>query len=302
MDFLMINSLNSYIKNMGLNQKWQMKKKTNNFANDDKLNELQRKNEQFKKSYMEQKENENKDETLNSIRNKVNSGVKLTPDEMKYLQVKDPDMYQKLKNLENEKKQYERELKQCKTKEEVEKLKFSKVSASLSAINAVKDNPNIPESFKLGVAMQEQKRLNELDKITAKFVKSGEYDKLPTEAEKTKAERDIREAQEAETREILKTEAKPETAGKAENEFKAEASEDTNAEEKIAAETNSTDIKLENDSDDTPKAAEADKEMTRTDAELTPEAQKVKRSKAKRAYTKSVSNTPKETPSIVLKG
>lgn len=302
MDFLMINSLNSYIKNMGLNQKWQMKKKTNNFANDDKLNELQRKNEQFKKSYMEQKENENKDETLNSIRNKVNAGVKLTPDEMKYLQVKDPDMYQKLKNLENEKKQYERELKQCKTKEEVEKLKFSKVSASLSAINAVKDNPNIPESFKLGVAMQEQKRLNELDKITAKFVKSGEYDRLPTEAEKTKAEQDIKEAQEAETREILKTETKPETVENAENEVKAEASEDTNAEEKAAAETKSTDIKFENDSDATQKSSETDKKMTRTDAELTPEAQKVKRSKAKRAYTKSVSNTPEETPSIVLKG
>lgn len=289
---------------MGLNQKWQMKKKTNNFANDDKLNELQRKNEQFKKSYMEQKEKEkeNKDEALSSIHNKINAGVKLTPDEMKYLQVKDPDMYQKLKNLENEKKQYERELKQCKTKEEVEKLKFSKVSASLSAINAVKDNPNIPESFKLGVAVQEQKRLNELDKITAKFVKSGEYDKLPTEAEKSKAEQDIKEAQEAETQEILK----PETVEKTESEVKTEVSEDTNAEEKTAAETKNTDINPENHNIDTkavkPEAAKPDKEMTRIDAELTPEAQKVKRSKAKKAYIKSVSDTPSEIPIVVLKG
>lgn len=263
MNFLMINSINSYIKSIDLKSRWKQKKEKSDFSTDYTLNETQRKNEEFKKSYMEQKKNEDKDETLSSIYNKINMGSKLTPDEMKYLQTKNPTMYQKLKNIELEKKKYEDELKRCRTKEDVQKLKFSKISASMSAIKAVKDNPNIPESKKLEVASQEQRRLNELSKIEAKFVKSGEYAKLPSEAEKKKAENDIKKAEENQ---------RDNSVRKPDNNSKAEVRKDPETED-------------ENKSDTEVKAETVNSETKTVDeAEQTPEAKKVKRAKARKAY------------------
>ncbi len=270
MNFLMINSVNSYVKGIDMKNRWQQKKEKADFSEDYTLNERQRKNEMFKKSYMEQRENDNEDKTLSAINNKIAVGSKLTPDEMKYLQVKNPTLYQKLKDLEKEKKQYEEDLKKCKTKEDVDKLKMSKISSSLSAINSVKNNPNIPESKKLEIAAQEQRRLNELGEIEAKFIKSGEYAKLPTEEEKAKAEKDMREAEEN-LREVSPdktTEEKTVSKSETESEDKKDIPENQNAEE-IATGTDKTDY---------------EEKLTVTEAELTPEAKKVKRARAKAAY------------------
>lgn len=270
MNFLMINSVNSYVKGIDMKNRWQQKKEKADFSEDYTLNERQRKNEMFKKSYMEQRENDNEDKTLSAINNKIAVGSKLTPDEMKYLQVKNPTLYQKLKDIEKEKKQYEEDLKKCKTKEDVDKLKMSKISSSLSAINSVKNNPNIPESKKLEIASQEQRRLNELGEIEAKFIKSGEYAKLPTEEEKAKAEKDMREAEEN-LREVSPdktTEEKTVSKSETESEDKKDIPENQNAEE-IATGTDKTDH---------------EEKLTVTEAELTPEAKKVKRARAKAAY------------------
>lgn len=290
MDLLMIGSVNRYVKSMKLQSKWKMKKDTNDFSKCS-LNELQRKNERFKKSYLDKKDDEGDKKTLQTIYNKIYAGAKLTPDEMKYLQVKNPDMYKKLKDLEQEKKQYERDLKACKTKEDVERLKFSKVASSLSAISAVKNDPNIPKSVKLAVTVQEQRRMDELGKIAAKFVKSGEYSKLPTQAEKAKAEKDIADAEKAEREEVISNDDKnTKYAEKSESEKLPENS----AEKLESAETESK------KSEETP--ATDKKEMTRVEAENTNEAKKVKRSKAKTAYIKSALNFPEEPSNVVLKG
>lgn len=268
MDFLMINSVNSYVKGLDMKGRWRQKKEKADFSEDYTLNERQRKNEMFKKSYMEQRENDDSDKTLSAINNKIAVGSKLTPDEMKYLQVKNPTLYQKLKDIEKEKKQYEEDLKKCRTKEDVDKLKMSKISSSLSAINSVKNNPNIPESKKLEIAAQEQRRLNELEEIEAKFIKSGEYAKLPTEEEKAKAEKDMREAEEN-LREVSadsKDEIKTETESR--YEYKKDIPENPD-EEAVTADATKTDH---------------EEKLTVTEAELTPEAKKVKRARAKAAY------------------
>ncbi len=268
MDFLLIGSMNSYIKNLGMKHKWSQRKKNNDFTPDESLTEKQRLNEQFKASYMAQQENDKTDEAMASIRNKINSGAKLTPEEMNYLRAKDPTTYQKLKNIENEKKSYERELKQCKTKEEVQKLKVSKVNASLTAINAVKDNPNIPESKKLEVAIQEQRRLNELDKVLTKFVKSSEYKNMPTETELKKVQNDIKKAEEAEQQKDDKT---------------------TDITENTKPENNNVGYEEQKNSENT-KNIESDTVSDRVpdkiQAENSPESMKVKRTKAKIAYKK----------------
>lgn len=277
MDFSKIGSLSGYMKNMKLQTKWKHKKETNDFQSQSKKSELQRKNEMFKASYMEQREQNQNDNTLSNINNKIAAGADLTPDEMRYLKSKNPIMYQKLMAAEAEEKNYEKELKKCKTKEEVEKLKMNKVSSAMSAINSVKSNPNIPEGTKLAVAQGEMKRLQNLEKIADKFEKSGDYAKLPTEAEKRKAEADIAEAKRAEAE-------KP-------YEDKEIITADNNAETDTAEKTEFTDDDKQIKPNEAIKETKAEAgnvasedKMTTIEAELTPEAQKLKRSKAKSAY------------------
>lgn len=287
MDFSKIGSLSGYVKNMKLKTKWNHKKETGDFQSQSKKSELQRKNEAFKASYLKQREENKSDETLNKINNKIASGAELTSNEMKYLQNKNPILYQKLIANEAEKKNYEKELKKCKTKDEVEKLKMSKVSKSMSAISSVKSNPNIPEATKLAVAQGEMKRLQELEKVAHKFEKSGEYAKLPTDAEKRKAESDLAEAKRNEAKKLYE-DIKNKDADKTE---KSESEEKIENAEKVGIEENKTEAvseknaayekaQIKTDSD----VKTIDDEMTKVEAELTPEAQKLKRSRAKAAY------------------
>ena len=197
MKFWAIGNLNSYVNNIKLRQKWKQKKVSGDFTSDESKTEKQRLNEQFKKSYTEQREENNNDETLSVIYTKINSGSKLTDEEMRYLQSKNPMAYQKVKNREAEKINYERELKRCKTKDEVKRLKMSKINGALMTINSVKSNPNIPDGKKLEVITEVNVKINAINKITSKFIKSGEYSVLPTDADKNKAELDMKKAEQA---------------------------------------------------------------------------------------------------------
>ncbi len=274
MDFSKISSLSGYMKNMKLQTKWNRKKETNDFESQSKKSELQRKNEMFKASYLEQREENKVDEALQTINNKIAAGTDLTPNEMQYLKSKNPIMYQKLMAAEAEKKNYEKELKDCKTKEEVEKLKMSKVSSAMSAINSVKSNPNIPEGTRLSIAQGEMKRLQDLEKIADKFEKSGDYAKLPTDAEKRKAETEIADAE--------RNEAKKPYANIQISENKEIDNPDSQNEIITDSESVTSDEKTENNS--VKEVIDSDDTMTLIEAESTPEAEKLKRSKAKSAY------------------
>ncbi|MGN0620614.1 MAG: hypothetical protein ACI4I9_02000 [Porcipelethomonas sp.] len=277
MDFTVMGSVNKYMKNFKLQAKWEHKKATGNFENDEYKTPLQRKNEQFKQSYMEQQKDNENDSTLSAIYTKIEMGSKLTSEEMKYLQTKNPAAYQKIKNLETEKVQYEKDLKKCKTKEDVEKLKMSKISSSLSAISSVKNNPNIPKGKKLEVCIEEQRRMSSLAKITNKFVNSEEYKNLPTESEKRKAEQEISIAEKNEKIETINREADiPENA---DNESLQEKSENVEITE---YENEASDVK------------NVEKPKSRTEAEQTPEAKKLKRSKAKKSYVITSDNSGSE--------
>ena len=76
---------------------------------------------------------------------KLKSGKSLSGSELEHLRRTDPASYQKAKQLEAEWAAYERQLRQCKTKEDVERLRMSKLSSSMAAVSAIANNPNIPE-------------------------------------------------------------------------------------------------------------------------------------------------------------
>ena len=277
MNFFAIQSMNNYTKNMEMQMKWQKKKATGDFTADGstKLDDPIRKQaEEIRKSRQD-----GSAKLSAQIDLKLKSGQKLTADEMDYLQKTDPQKYQKIKAMEAEQENYERELKKCKTKEEVQRVRMAHTATSLSAVNNIKNNPAIPEEKKLELIMQEHYKNQALETSTREFVESGRYAALPTETEKTKAEKDLQEAQEAE-RGITNP------AEETEEEEKAEPDNTEVPEREAANKKGAAEQVLQEKAavEQAKKEIRNEHEITRAEAEGTPEAMKVKRARARAAY------------------
>lgn len=277
MNFFSIQNMNNYTKSMEMQMKWQKKKSTGDFTADGstKLDNdpVRKQAEEIRKS-----RTDGSSKLSAQIDLKLNSGKKLTAEEMDYLQKTDPQKYQRVKAMEAEQKNYEQELKRCKTKEEVQRVRMSHTASSLNAVNSIMNNPVIPEEKKLELVMHEHHKHMALETTTEEFVESGKYAELPTEAEKTKAEKDLKEAEEAElgikepTEETEEAEAiESEKAGAGDTVKDEETKAENVLKEKAAIELAKRDLKR-------------GQEMTRMEAETTPEAMKVKRARARAGY------------------
>jgi len=209
---------------------------------------------------------------------------------MEYLQKNDPQMYQKVKSIEAEQKNYENELKRCKTKEEVQRVRTNHAAASLSAVNNIKNNPNIPEGKKLELIWQEHMKNQALEEVTKEFVESGKYAKLPTEAEKAKAEKELEEAKKAEMG-IEDPEEKIEEETEAKSDSEADDAKET--ERADGVDDTSQEAKA-HEAVERSRAALHERELTRMEAETTPEALKVKRAKARAAYEGAQMEVPRQ--------
>ena len=189
---LMIGSLNTYTKNLKMQSQFQIKQANGDLTSHKTLEEWL-----GETSPAEEWGANHGDEQLRSIHQKLDAGAKLTPEERRYLQEKDPEAYAKLENIEREQKAFEKKLRQCRTKEEAQRLKVASLNSSLVTLRAVEHNSSIPLQKKLEIAMQEKRRCDRLEQSAREFVLRGEYDRLPTEAEQAKAERDVREKEQA---------------------------------------------------------------------------------------------------------
>lgn len=290
LNFFSMGNLGTYTKNLGMQMKWQQKKDNNDFSADGSTNiadPIRKQAEDIRRA--------NADGTtkMNSqIDLKLKCGQRLTAEEMEYLQKTDPQKYQKIKAMQAEQESYEKELKRCKTKEEVQRVRMAHTAGSLNAVNSIKNNPVIPEDKKFELIMQEHYKHMALETSTREFVESGKYAGLPTEAEKAEAEKELKEAKEAELniKEPSEEDAEEmiEEAGSAAE--KGEAADvdgiAAGAERKLAeadkikeAAVEAARQKIKNITDK--------RELTRMEAETTPEALKVKRARARAAYRES---------------
>jgi hypothetical protein len=236
----------------------------------------------FINAYKEQQELHPEDKEMQRITNKIYAGGDLTEQEMQYLQKKNPVLYQKMRAMEAEAKQYEEDLKRCKTKDEAQRIKMNKINASVASIRSVESNPNISDADKLAFAQAEQAKMREIEKITTKFIESGAYAALPTDAEKFQTEKELEEAkreemqnteQKTEVSEEQKTEKqKAETDG-----VKAATTEEIfEAVKTLVGKNEKTEFKI------------GDNKRNETEIELSDEFRKIKNSKAKKAYIKAV--------------
>lgn len=203
MDFNNITSMNNLMRNQKLEGNFKIKKESGQLKSHENHYDLREKNRQFIESYKEMHKpgsEEAQQEKLKKALDKVYSGKKLTPEEEKLVQEKAPEDYQRLKDIRTAKKAAEKELKACKTKEDVERVKMKHLGQSLSVVNTVMNDPAISEDKKLAIVMGENAKTNNLRDVVKHFVDSGKYKKLPTEAEKQQVEKAEAEAREAEIR------------------------------------------------------------------------------------------------------
>ncbi|WP_300684589.1 hypothetical protein [Acutalibacter sp. 1XD8-36] len=188
----MMGSIGAYTKNLKLQTQFQMKQARGELGSHKSLDGY------LSARLSEDGEDEHKpNDKLRDIHNKLLQGGKLTPEERKYLQAKDPEAYQKLKAAELEQKAFEQKLKQCRTKEEAQRLKMTYINSSLVTLKGVEHNSSIPKDKKLEIFMQEKQRCDRIEESSREFVSRGDHNRLPTEAEEHKAIKDSVEAEEA---------------------------------------------------------------------------------------------------------
>ena len=187
--------------------------------------------------YQEDLENMRKNDTMNSISNKLRSGQELTPDEVQYLQRNNPALYQEYQEIKSEKEAYERGLKNCKTKEDVERFKINKMNGYLAQAKSVMNNPNIPKGQKKALMEKILGKTMGIEKVHMKFVSSGRYASLPTDEELAE-EKKRKNAQAGESAEAVSDSIgeDAEIAGDAENEGVTDREQEAVDKEEEAAE------------------------------------------------------------------
>lgn len=193
--------------------KWQNKKKNGDYSADGVKTASQWVEEQKNKMRERTESNSNssnnddksKDGVLKSITEKLNRGDKLTYSEKQYLQKKDPQAYQKLRDIEKEQAFYECQLKRCRTKDEFHKLRMIRTISSLSTVKSVQNNPGVSQERKLEVIAGEQQKNAAMERSEKEFIKRGELSSLPTQAECIAAAKKLAEARRAEKKPKEKT-------------------------------------------------------------------------------------------------
>lgn len=283
MNIMMVNSLNTYTKNMQMQMKWHHRQASGDYTADGKTT-LSTQPETAGLPGMKKKNASA--EKLSQIRAKMMGGKRLSSSDLDYLKEHDPQLYQKARAIELEREAYERELKQCKTKEEVQRVKTAHAAAAMAEVENVETNPNIPKGKKLEMMMEIMQKTNAMGDAERKFIESGEYKRLPTEAELRKAEKDLEEAKKAEQNIDDKTDDAPgetKTEDSSGEDYEAEAAagqEDVSGLSDGETKPTETEVRAA-------KEAVLGREKTRIEAEVTPEARKVKRARAQAAYARS---------------
>ena len=163
-----------------LDNKWQQKK---NSINEKKPLSEMTQEERMLSHFQEMAEKERESNKHADTYNKLKSGGKLTSEEIAYLEEHDPEALRKYREDQAEKAAYERELKKCRTKDEVERVKMNKLGNFSAKAKQITNDPYIPLDKKVELMNQLNNKLCLIDEAHQKFVKSRQYQDMPTDAE-----------------------------------------------------------------------------------------------------------------------
>lgn len=193
-------------KQMQLTREWE-KKKEELSINKKPQRELSQE-ERMLKDFQERCEEEREANSHAGIYTKLESGGKLTQDEIDYLEKNDPEALSKYRQAQAEKKAYADKLRHCKTKEEVERVKVNKLNSYVAEAKRITNNPYIPKGKKLALMKELNNKLCMIEEAHEKFVNSPAYKELPKESDIQKERADETRERDKEGRENIEESVK----------------------------------------------------------------------------------------------
>ena len=180
---MITGTISNAVRQDFLSKKWDAKKKSGNvLSKQDKNSNVNRTPEQSMLERFREEMKQNKENSkISGIANKVTNGEDLTPEEEQYLAEKNPGLLNSYRQAKLEQKAYEEKLKNCETKDEVQRLKTNTVNGYLSEMSAAKGTGN--KGAIVATAKKVLAKLKNIEKTEIEFIKSGAYSNLPTEAD-----------------------------------------------------------------------------------------------------------------------
>lgn len=175
-----VGSVSSQVKLQMMDLEWQKKKHD---INQKKNTENLTQDEILIQQLEEQAEEVRKGRDTEQIYTKLKTGGTLTADEISYLKEHDPESLAEYEKTQAEKKAYEQALKNCKTKEEVERVKMNRMGSFAAKAKAIANSPYIPKDKKLELMDRLNNEVCCIKDAHMKFTKSVVYKNLPEEAE-----------------------------------------------------------------------------------------------------------------------
>ncbi len=195
--FTMAGTIKRSVRMAALDQKWQQKK--NSFGQDKKkLTEMTAEERQLQ-DFREQAEQMRKSQKHANIDAKLAAGEELTPEEIEYLRQNNPQALKDYEDTQRERENYKRALRNCRTKEEVERLKYTKMGQFMAEAKKISSNACIPKGKKVALLKKILQQATAVEDEHKEFLKTSRYASLPTEEEAREAEKAEKEQREAET-------------------------------------------------------------------------------------------------------
>lgn len=194
--FTMAGTIKRSVRMAALDQKWQQKK--NSFGQDKKkLTEMTAEERQLQ-DFREQAEQMRKSQKHANIDAKLAAGEELTPEEIEYLRQNNPQALKDYEDTQRERESYKRALRNCRTKEEVERLKYTKMGQFMAEAKKISSNACIPKGKKVALLKRILQQATAVEDEHREFLKTSRYAGLPTEEEAREAEKAEKEQREAE--------------------------------------------------------------------------------------------------------
>lgn len=181
---MVIRSIFDHSKLKQINNKWMKQEETKQKEEEKDLTPEMRQLRQYEEDMRRIREQRPKME----IDAKLKAGADLTLDEIEYLKKNDPEAYKAYEEIRREMENYKKQLKNCKTKEDVERLKMNKMGQFMAEAKSISQNPNIPKAKKLGMMEKVLKKTMGIQKEHIEFTKSLQYQSLPTQEEEREKE------------------------------------------------------------------------------------------------------------------
>ena len=176
MKFQPLGSVSTTVKFKEMSFNWELKK--------DNINQKEKTDvEKFMETFLPDIEEQQKNSEISSIDTKLKSGQELSDAELEYLKENCPDLYKEAMDIKHEREAYEAELRACKTKEEVERLRENKIQGYLSQINSIKGS-SMPKAAKTSALLKIAMRINAISNEHMQFISTNDYAELPEIDEK----------------------------------------------------------------------------------------------------------------------